>query len=258
MRLRRRRRLGLGLGLGARVPSDRAPGGGASSVHLWWQGLDRALPVVSASVTLEVLQAPVVSEVYFWALQATFHDGARAHGVAHLGLQWNPRHPGSTAVNWGGYADGADVRSVLSGTPSELPSEPADPNTRDYPWLVGEAHRLCIERGSSGWWGSVTGPDDVRRPVRQLLAGGDRLVDLVVWTEMFAGCQEPETVVRWTDPTFVLADGTAARPPTMTPSFPREGCPNTDVRATPDGLYQFTNRARTTRDWAVLSVPPNR
>ena len=209
-------------------------------------------------MVLEVLQQPAVPEVYFWALQATFHDGVRAHGFAHLGLQWNPRHPASTAINWGGYADSADVQSVLFGTPSPLPSTPDDPNTRDFPWHEGVNYRLAIERGVQGWQGSVTDAEGNRTVVRELLAGGDRLVDLVVWTEMFARCDAPETIVRWHEPTIVMADGTVSGPATVTPSFPPEGCPNTDVRATAEGLHQFTNRARTTREWAVLAVPPTR
>ena len=249
----------LGLGSAVRPVPERAPGGGASSFHLWWQGLGGGSPIVAASVTLEVLQAPVVAELWFWALQATFHDGVRSAGVAHLGLQWNSRHPGSTAVNFGGYRDSADTESVLGGSPSALPSGPDDPNTRDFAWVEGSAYELRISRGSVGWVGAVRSPSDgTEHVVRELFVGGDRLVDLVVWTEMFAGCRAPETIVRWSAPTVVRADGTTSRPITVTPSFPPDGCPNTDVRSTDDGLYQFTGRARTTREWAVLPVPPTR
>ena len=102
-------------------------GNGASSFHLGWRLPPGAGHLVAASVTLEVLAPPAGDHLYFWALQVAF-PGA---GAAHLGLQWNHRHPGFGAVNWGGYAaDG----SLLAGTESPLPSTPADPNTRDYPW----------------------------------------------------------------------------------------------------------------------------
>src|SRR4051794_25339290 len=133
------------------------PGHGVSSFHLWWQGVEAGVPLVSVQATLEVLQQPVVPRLYFWALQASFLDGPRSRGAAHIGLQWNPRHPDSTAVNWGGYADAGNVQSILTGTTSPLPSTPADPNTRDYPWHQGVGYRLGISRAPEGGWrGDIT------------------------------------------------------------------------------------------------------
>ena len=40
----------------------------------------------------------------------------------------------------------SDVRSILDGTASSLPSTPSDPNTRDYPWREGVPYRLRISR----------------------------------------------------------------------------------------------------------------
>ena len=34
--------------------------------------------MVAAAATLEIVEPPTVSELYFWALQATFRDGAEA------------------------------------------------------------------------------------------------------------------------------------------------------------------------------------
>ena len=74
-----------------------------SGFHLWWHGVPSDEPVISCSVVLEVLVPPPVPTLYFWALQASFLDGSgRSYGAAHTGLQWNPRHPGGQAVNWGG------------------------------------------------------------------------------------------------------------------------------------------------------------
>src|ERR1700710_3128770 len=87
------------------------PGNGVSSFHLWWQGLEGGAPLVEVAATLEVLRAPTANRLYFWALQASFLSSTGSHGAAHIGLQWNPRHPGSTAVNWGGYADVNNVQS---------------------------------------------------------------------------------------------------------------------------------------------------
>ena len=147
------------------------PGHGVSSFHLWWQGIDGGAPLVEVAATIEVLRQPATDRLYFWALQTSFISDRGTHGAAHIGLQWNPRHPGNKAVNWGGYADVADVRSILDGTPSPLPSTPADPNTRDYPWQEGVAYRLRVSRASMGWQGSITDTSSGVTSVIRDLAG---------------------------------------------------------------------------------------
>ena len=97
-RLRRRTRWD---GTSGQPPS----GNGASSFHLGW-AVDPPPPGrawVAAEAVLEVLVAPGVPALSFWALQVSFHERGRAGGAGHLGLQWHDGHPGSTAVNWGGY-----------------------------------------------------------------------------------------------------------------------------------------------------------
>lgn len=64
-------------------------------------------PLVEVSAVLEVVVPPAVDSLYFWALQVDFIDGPVHRGGGHTGLQWYGRFPGSTAVNWGGYASGA-------------------------------------------------------------------------------------------------------------------------------------------------------
>src|SRR5690349_12962684 len=82
----------------------------ASSMHLWWTPAPP--PATEVSVVLEIVEPPAVPHLYFWALQASFVDRGRRIGGAHLGLQWYDRHPGGTAVNWGGYRDGGgELRS---------------------------------------------------------------------------------------------------------------------------------------------------
>ena len=109
-------------GNGRATPGSRwEPGNGVSSFHLWWQGLEGAAPLVEVAATIEVLRPPTASRLYFWALQASFLDGGRSYGAAHIGLQWNPRHLGNAAVNWGGYADTGNVQSILRGSPSSRP-----------------------------------------------------------------------------------------------------------------------------------------
>src|SRR4051794_31305408 len=95
MRLRRPR---------TRVTGHPTSSNRASSMHLRWDPPPAS--VLNVAVTLEVVEPPVVDELYFWAFQVSFVDGRRHVGAAHLGLQWYSLHPGSTAVNWGGYRDG--------------------------------------------------------------------------------------------------------------------------------------------------------
>lgn len=233
------------------------PRNGVSSFHMWWQGVEGNSAVVEVSATLTVIQEPTADRLYFWALQASFLDGNRSFGAGHIGLQWNPRHPHSRAVNWGGYADVADVQSVLTGTLSPLPSTPNDPNTRDYPWRAGAGYRVRIVKNPNGWRGEITDLDrGVTTIIRDLEAPGDRLGGFVVWSEVFAACDHPPASVEWSDLSVRTADGEVRRPASVRLTFPSGGdCPNTDVVLTATGLQQRTNATRTARDGQVLPVP---
>ncbi len=233
------------------------PGNGVSSFHLWWQGVDGGLPLVEVAATFEVLHAPTANRLYFWALQTSFLDGKRSYGAAHIGLQWNPKHPASRAVNWGGYGDTGNVQSVLPGSPSPLPSKPNDPNTRDYPWKERVAYRLRISKAQQGWRGEITDlSTGVVQHIRDLYGGGDRLGGFAVWAEVFAACDHPSSTVRWS--AFEARDsaGLVHRPQSVRLTFPTGGdCTNTEVVADGVGLLQLTNATRTARDGAVVPVP---
>jgi hypothetical protein len=233
------------------------PGNGVSSFHLWWQGVDGGLPLVEVAATFEVLHAPTANRLYFWALQTSFLDGSRSHGAAHIGMQWNPRHGSSKAVNWGGYADSGNVQSVLEGTVSSLPSRPNDPNTRDYPWKERVAYKLRISKAPRGWRGEVTDlSTGTVVHVRDLFAGGDRLGGFAVWAEIFAACDHPPTTVRWSGFEAKDSAGLVHTPQSVRLTFPSGGdCVNTDVVADGVGLLQMTNVQRTARDGAVVPVP---
>ncbi len=212
---------------------------------------------MSVAVTLEVVELPSVSRLYFWALQATFHDGARAFGGAHLGLQWNPRYPGSRAANWGGYANVGDVTSILEGTPSPLPSTPNDPNTRDYPWQPRVPYRLRISRSDVGWRGEITDTaSGATQLVRDLLAPGDRLTSPTMWSEVFARCDHPSAMVRWSDPEWLTVSSAVVVPTRVRVTFPSGGdCLNTEVGVDGSGVFQRTNTPRTHRDGDTLMLP---
>lgn len=245
----------LGGGGGGRTTGDPPSANGASSMHLRWEYRGEA---VAASVTLEVLEPPVVDRLYFWALQADFADGrGRPAGGAHLGLQWHPQHPGSTAVNWGGYdASGR----ILDGTDSVLPSALGNPHTRDYPWRPGTPYRLTIARvaGGTAWRGSVTDAGGNRTVIRDLLPAGDRIVGVVMWSEVFARCDHPSVAVRWSDPQVLRADGSNDTPPAYSVNYQRHadgGCANTVSVTDGVGVVQRTAVERTTPQGARLAVP---
>lgn len=227
---------------------------GASSFHLWW-AVEAAADRVE--VTLEVLDPPAVDRLYFWALQVGFQGPAGKSGGAHLGLQWNRRHPGSTAVNWGGYT--IDGR-LLEGSGSPLPSAPGDPNTRDFPWRAGVPYRLRVEPGLlPGWWRGVVVDlaDGAETTVRELAGGGDRLADAVVWSEVFARCDDPSVSVRWSDPRLA-GDAGWVRPAAYRVNYQahaRGGCANTDVQVDARGVLQVTAVTRHTPQDALVPVP---
>lgn len=237
-------------------------GNGASSLHLIWQVPEESFTAVRA--TLEVAEPPRTSDLYFFALQATFRGGGLDRGGGHIGLQWNRRHPGSTAANWGGYRSQQLGGSVLAGTESDLPSRPNDPNTRDYPWQPHRRYRLSIDPGAvPGWWrGAIedlaTGELSV---IRELDGGGSHLTVPLVWSEVFAPCDGPAVTVRWSD--LQVANGTGPWQ-TITAvianyqAWDAGGCTNTDNRADDGAFEQVTNTIRMTPDRALLHLGDTR
>ncbi len=237
----------------ARTRGFPPSGNGASSFHLSWRVPPDAGHLVAAAVTLEVVTAPVVEHLYFWALQVGF-PGA---GAAHLGLQWNHRHPGFGAVNWGGYTANG---SLLDGTASGLPSTPEDPNTRDYPWEPGRAYQLHVHHaGESRWRGEVTDlATGVTTAVRDLIAPSEFLGEPMVWSEVFARCDDPPVTARWSDFEVETERGDRVVPVALVVNYQSHGdggCANT-VSLLDDvgGVLQITNTERGTLQGAALPL----
>lgn len=227
----------------------------ASSLHLRWELPPGTGAVAGTSVTLVVEAAPAVPDLYFWALQASFVDGAgRHHGSGHLGLQWHRRHPGSRAVNWGGY--GPDSR-MLDGSASPLPSASGNPNTRDLWWEPSQPYTLSIEHSAEGGWvGTVDGV-----PVRRLATGGDRLDALMVWSEVFARCDAPPVAVRWSGLRVTMAQGRVLAPVAVRVNYQRRadgGCDNSTALPDGDAVRQITGTERLVPQGArlLLGTPP--
>ena len=231
---------------------------GPTSAHLWFEGVPSG-PWRSVSATLQIITEPSASHLHFWALQASFTDaGGAAFGAAHTGLQWNPRHPGGRAANWGGYARTADTSTVLDGTRSTLPGIPGDENTRSFSWTAGVGYQFTISRGERGWRSTVVDTSTGERTViRELFAGGDRLSGFVVWMEIFAPCDAPTTLVRWSD--LAVADearGAQHQVRSLRTSFPdvSGACTNNDSRVDDSGWLQLTNDRRTSRTATTLTI----
>jgi hypothetical protein len=220
------------------------------SFHLYWE---LPLPAREVAVTLEVVEAPSVERLYFWALQASFMDGSRSHGAAHLGLQWNPRFPDRKAANWGGY-DPEGI--VLSGSESVLPSTPQDRNTRDFPWQPGNKYRLRIHPSpASGWRGEVTDLETgIATVVRDLHVGGDRLGRFMVWSEPFCECSDPRCVVAWSDPLAIGLGGDPIAPKAYRVNYKTDGCPNTNSYSENGRVYQATGSERATPQGSLIPV----
>jgi hypothetical protein len=233
-------------------------GNGASSLHLIWETKHQTHAAVRA--TLEIVEPPISPDLYFFALQATFTDSGKDRGGAHVGLQWNLRHPGSTAVNWGGYLSQHLGGSVLPGTDSELPSRPSDPNTRDYPWKPHRPYRLTIEPGYvPGWWlGTVTDLiSGETTPVRELEGGGRRLRAPMVWTEAFAPCEGPPVEVRWSNLETAREPGQWERVDTVRTNYQAYsagGCTNTDLGVVGAQFFQRTATERLTEHGRLITV----
>lgn len=235
---------------------------GASSLHLWWE-LDAGEPLTEVVATVEVTEAPVVPRVYFWALQASFHDGRWAVGAGHLGLQWGVGRPPRRCVNWGGYHTGGselDGREI-DGTGSRLPSALGDANTRDFPWEVGRPYLLRIHPSPAGrglWRGEVTDADGRVTVVRDLLCPGRHLVEPVVWSEVFARCDDPSVTVRWSRLEAVTASGRRVPASAAVAGYQRRdqgGCDNTTSAVDAAGWLQRTNTDRLHGTGARLRRP---
>lgn len=260
-----RRLFGLGATSGAlanlRVSGDPPSPNGASSMHLWWS-LPDGERLTAVRATLEITEPPTVDRLYFWAIQVAFvrPDG----GAAHLGLQHNRRHPGSTAANFGGYAP-RDVGGLLDGIAPDLPSTPNDPNTRDFAWEPNRRYRFSIERLDEGapeeffaWRGAIedVGANRVS-VVRVLFSRGKYLRRPVVWTEAFARCEHPSVAARWTD---LEAEGETRGVMPITAGqvnyqqHQAGGCDNTDIDVEGDGWVQRTATERTVPVGTVLSI----
>lgn len=234
---------------------------GASSLHLFWDVPEGDW--VAAEAVLEVVEPPRVPALSFWALQVSFTDRGRDGGGAHLGLQWFPPHPGSTAVNWGGYRPGG---GELPGSSSSLLSATGNENTRDLAWRPHRPYRLRVRPGTSepppglhAWAGEVTDlTTGTTTVVRDLWTSGTHLNGPMVWSEVFARCDDPGAAVRWSGLRLVDERGAAHDVTSVVVNYQAVadgGCVTTDTSTDDIGILQATGAVRRTPQGARLVVP---
>ncbi len=227
------------------------------------------------SVELRVLEPPTTARLYFWALQADFADSAgRAAGGAHCGLQWHPGHADSTAANWGGYHAGG---GELPGSRSPLPSKMDNANTRDFAWRAGTTYRLWIHPageaapqlppgpppGTTAWRCTITDLGSGEATVlRDLYVQGEHLTGAIVWSEVFARCDDPSVSVLWSQPSGLTTRGDRVTPLRASVNYQSHadgGCANTNSfpvdGAEAVGLVQQTNCSRETPQGTMLAWP---
>jgi hypothetical protein len=201
---------------------------------------------------VQIARPPQVQRLHFWALQVSFVQDGRDLGAGHTGLQWHPGAPAG-AVNWGGYLSsgpGPSGDGTLPGTDSALP--PVDgPHTRHYAWSPGHRYRFRVWSPAPGAWRSEVSDLESGQttPIRDLLVPATALASPVVWSEVFARCDDPPTEVRWSD---LQAVGLPSWPGTPAPvahaqsvrltyqAYADGGCSNTETRAEGDCFVQVT------------------
>lgn len=231
-------------------------GNGASSLHLGWQLPPVGEPVVECAVDFELLDEPANRRLIFWALQASFSDGRRSFGGAHFGFQWHPNHPSRRVVCWGGYADAGGELSGDTPFPGSLDG---NGNICHFPWTTGERWRWRIRATPDrpGWWrGEIVAPGGGEPiPIRDLHGGGRYLTDLMVWSEVFAHCDDPSVRVRWTSMTATLESGRIVSPTALSvnyQSYEDGGCTNTNSFLDGYGAVQQTSTERATAQGSLL------
>ena len=208
------------------------------------------------STTFELLEEPAQHRLYFWALQAGFADAAGAHGGAHFGFQWHPQYPAMRAVCWGGYAN---VGGELDGGPTTFPSIDGNTNVCAYPWTTGQRWTWRIRRIGDGgvWRAELDDPNTGQTvPIRDLWCRGDQLVDPMVWSEVFAHCDDPSVPIRWSN--FGARTAVESIAPLSVSvnyqSYTDGGCTNTNVFADDVGVVQVTNAERVTPQGATITL----
>ena len=262
-------------GGGPRVAGPPRSPNGASSFHLIWEmpRTAAAAKLVEVSAVLEIVEPPRVSSLYFWALQVDFEEDRVTWGGGHTGLQWNRRFPGGTALNWGGYAAQSQGGAVLPGTQPHLFAFPGDPNTMSFAWEPRRPYRLRVFRSPDvpgGWRADITDltsgtttivrdlmhPNGLRARAGRTAAG--YLLRPLVWSEVFADCDAPPVVARWSGLSAVDEDGVIVRPSSVRVNYQAHeagGCGNTSVRRDGAGLLQVTNTPREIPQGALLDLP---
>ena len=121
------------------------------------------------------------------------------------------------------------------------------------------APALDAPEGMRAWRGTVDDLDGGgMQVVRDLYTRGEYLHSPMVWSEVFARCEHPLVVVRWSGLRATAASGEELRPQHVRVNYQARaegGCDNTSVALDELGILQITAVQREVAQAAVLPVP---
>jgi hypothetical protein len=109
------------------------------------------------------------------------------------------------------------------------------------------------------WRGTVTDLESGSEVVvRDLYSPGHQIMSPMVWSEVFARCEQPTVTVRWSDLAAVTTTGEDVRPHSVRVNYQSRvdgGCDNTSVAIDELGILQSTCARRQVPQGATLPVP---
>ena len=125
--------------------------------------------------------------------------------------------------------------------------------------MIGDRRAQEAPEGLVAWRGSLTHVETGEETVvRDLYSTGTHLVRPMVWSEVFARCEQPTVVARWGNLRALDAAGREVRPGYVRVNYQSRadgGCDNTTVGVDELGVLQITSADRRVPQGAMLPVP---
>jgi hypothetical protein len=93
--------------------------------------------------------------------------------------------------------------------------------------------------------------------VRELFVAGSTIEAPMVWSEVFADCDAPTTIVRWSDLELTSADGSRSSVRTVRTNYQTVvdgGCSHSNSAVASDAFEQVTSTPRTTPAGSRLTL----
>lgn len=224
---------------------------GSSVAFLDFGAAGASSPIVQIEAKLRIPVEPRADDpaIYFWAFNLSFTNGANdTIGGGHFGLQWNPAHPASRAVNWGVYNDLTPAPyDVFDGGPPGFSSANGDLNSLDYRWRQGAVYRFKVARSAGGWSCYIARGDEPYEHIRELyITGADRIArySTATFLEQFTSPEgsDPATQGIWYDLVATDAAGVSHAATFAVAGYNLISATDTTVRPFGDGGVAFETR----------------